>query len=95
MLDVLRGVADDLERPLSQVALAWVSAQPGVTAPILGVSKLEQLHDNIAALEVQLTPGQLERLDKVSALSPSTPSSILMPGIKKMIFGGANVEGWR
>ena len=95
VLDVLRGVAGELERPVSQVALAWVSAQPGVTAPILGVSKLGQLHDNIAALEVQLTPEQLERLDKVSALSPSTPSSILVPGIKKMIFGGANVEGWR
>ena len=92
---MLREVAGEQGHPLSQVALAWVSAQPGVTAPILGVSKLEQLHDNIAALEVQLTPEQLGHLDEVSALSPSTPSSILMPGIKKMVFGGANVEGWR
>ena len=94
VLEVLREVAAELGRPPAQVALAWVSAQPGVTAPILGVSKLEQLHDNIAALELQLTPEQLGRLDEVSALPPSTPSSILMPEIKTMIFGGANVEGW-
>ena len=95
VLDVLRAVATELGRPPAQAALAWVSAQPGVTAPILGVSKLEQLQNNVASLEVQFTPEQFGRLDKVSALPPSTPSSILMPEVKKMIFGGANVEGWR
>ncbi len=94
VLEALKGVAAALERPPSQVALAWVSAQPGVTAPILGVSKLGQLYDNLASLEVELTPEHLQKLDEVSALPPSTPSSILMPGIKKMIFGGASVEGW-
>ena len=53
-----------------------------------------QLYDNLASLEVELTPEHLQKLDEVSALPPSTPSSILMPGIKKMIFGGASVEGW-
>lgn len=91
----LEAVAAELNRPLAQVALAWVSAQPGVTAPILGVSKLEQLHDNVASLEVELAPEQLQTLDKVSALPPSTPSSILMPEIKQVIFGGTSVQGWR
>ena len=35
VLDTLRTVAAQIERPLAQVALAWVSAQPGMTAPIL------------------------------------------------------------
>lgn len=95
VLAALEATAAELERPLAQVALAWVSAQPGVTSPILGVSGLEQLRDNLASLEVGLTPEHLQALGSVGALSPSTPSSILMPEIKKMIFGGASVEGWR
>jgi aryl-alcohol dehydrogenase-like predicted oxidoreductase len=41
--------------PMAQVALAWLLAQPGVTAPIVGVSKMAQLEDAIAALEVTLS----------------------------------------
>lgn len=95
VLDTLRAVAAELDRPLAQVALAWGSAQPGVTSLILGASKLEQLHDNLASLDVRLKPEQLQTLDRVSALYPSTPSSILMPEIKRAIFGGADVRGWR
>lgn len=95
VLDALKVVAAELDRPPAQVALAWASDRPGVTAPILGASKVAQLHDNLASLEVRFTPEQLQALDKVSALYPSTPSSILMPEIKRLIFGGADVQGWR
>lgn len=94
VLGALEEVATQLDRSLAQVALAWASAQPGITSPILGVSKIEQLHDNLASLEVRFTPEQLQILNEVSALSPSTPASILMPEIKQLIFGGVNVEGW-
>ena len=93
-LEVLQTVAAELERPPAQVALAWVSAQPGVTAPIFGASRVEQLQDALASLEVALSPEQLRRLDEVSAMEPATPSSILQPGIRRMIFGGASVRGW-
>ena len=49
-----------------------------------------QLEDNLASLEVVLTPQQLERLDRVSALEPSISS----PAMKKIIFGGASVRAW-
>ena len=94
VLDALRSVAGELDRPLAQVALAWASQQPDITAPIIGASKVTQLEDNVASLEVELTAHHLERLDRASALSPSTPSSLLAPGIKKMIFGGVDVRGW-
>ncbi|CAM3669779.1 aldo/keto reductase [Deinococcus frigens] len=87
-------MAAELERPLAQVALAWASQQPGITSPIIGVSKVAQLEDNLTSLEIVFTPHQLELLDKASALTPSMPSSILAPGIKKMIFGGATVKSW-
>ena len=77
------------------MALAWALAQPGITSLILGASKPEQLQGNLASLEIEFTPEQLGALDRASALPPSTPSSILMPGVSRMIFGGATIEGWK
>jgi len=95
VLEVLRMVAAELNRPLAQVALAWVSAQPGITSLIMGASKLGQLHDNLASLEVQFTPGQLQALDEASALAPTFPYPIFTPAINKGIFGGHSVQGWQ
>jgi aryl-alcohol dehydrogenase-like predicted oxidoreductase len=47
----------------SQLALAWNAAQPGVTAPIIGPRTMAQLVDNLGALEVGITPADLERVD--------------------------------
>jgi aryl-alcohol dehydrogenase-like predicted oxidoreductase len=46
----------------AQVALAWLLAQPGVTAPIVGASKPGQLEDAVAATELRLEPAELEAL---------------------------------
>ncbi len=54
ILDALRPVAAALGRPLAQVALAWVAVQPGVTSPIVGASQVEQLHNNLASLDMGL-----------------------------------------
>ena len=45
-----------------QVALAWVLAQPGITAPIIGSSKMEHLEDNLKALELKLDAAELKAL---------------------------------
>jgi aryl-alcohol dehydrogenase-like predicted oxidoreductase len=52
------------ERP-SDVALAWLLAQPGVTAPIIGPRTVEQLNASMRALEIQLGPEVLSRLDEI------------------------------
>lgn len=95
ILDTLRTVAAQVDRPLAQVALAWVSAQPGITAPILGASKLEQLHDNLSSLDIRLTPDQLLMLDQSSALDLAFPYGIFTTGGNRIIFGGATVQGWQ
>ncbi len=46
----------------AQVALAWVLQQPGVTAPIIGASKMRHLDDAVAALSLNLTAEELEQL---------------------------------
>lgn len=50
-------------KPLAQVALAWVMAQPGITAPILGASRPEQLEDTLPAAEMELDAEEMAFLD--------------------------------
>ena len=50
--------------PPAQVALAWILRQPGVAAPIIGVTKIEQLDDAVAALEVALTDDECRRVEE-------------------------------
>jgi aryl-alcohol dehydrogenase-like predicted oxidoreductase len=58
--------------PNMQVALAWVLAQPGITAPIIGASKPNHLDDAIAALAVKLSDEETKRLEE-----PYKPHRIL------------------
>ena len=51
----LAGVAAQRGLPRAQVALAWLLAQPGLTAPIIGASRPEQIDDAVAALDVHLS----------------------------------------
>jgi 1-deoxyxylulose-5-phosphate synthase len=46
----------------AQIALAWVLQQPGVTAPIIGASKMNQLDDAVAALDIKLDEAELKLL---------------------------------
>jgi len=48
----------------AQIALAWVLSKPFVSAPIIGASKLYQLEDALGALEIKLTPDEIERLEQ-------------------------------
>lgn len=59
----LAHVAGARGAPLAQVALAWVLAQPGVTAPIVGVSRPEQLADAVASLSLKLGDDELRALE--------------------------------
>lgn len=51
-LHVLKEIADDLDASMAQVALAWVVSNPRVSTVITGASKVSQVHDNMAALDV-------------------------------------------
>ena len=93
VLDALGTVAAQVERPLAQVALAWVSAQSGITSPILGASKLEQLHNNLSSLEIRLAPEQFQTLSESSALDPAFPYGIFTSEVNRSMFGGVTVQG--
>ncbi|HXG99850.1 MAG TPA: aldo/keto reductase [Sphingomicrobium sp.] len=66
VLTALDEVAADTGQSLATVALAWTKAQPGITAPIASATSLEQFRDLAAALTLELSPGQIEALNRAS-----------------------------
>ncbi len=94
-LDVLRSVAEQVDRPVSQVALAWVSQRPGVSTVLLGTRTEQQLTDNLASLEVSLNPAAIAQLDEVSAIDPGFPYGIFSGEVLRWaVSGGSSVRGW-
>jgi aryl-alcohol dehydrogenase-like predicted oxidoreductase len=77
VLDVLAAVAKRRGTSSARVALAWVRSRPGVVAPILGARTLEQLKDNLAALELQLQPEDFAELDAATTPKHSFPIAML------------------
>ena len=56
--------------PRAQVALAWVAQKPGITAPIIGASKISHLEDAVAALSLNLTPEEITALESAYVPHP-------------------------
>ena len=66
-VEALQALAAEAGMPLVTLAVAWVLANPVVTAPIIGASRPEQLTDSIGALDVTLDADLLTRLDELTA----------------------------
>ncbi|MCT8989764.1 aldo/keto reductase [Chelativorans sp. SCAU2101] len=62
VIDRVTEVASERGVPNAQVALAWLLAQPGVTAPIIGASRIEHLETAAAAVDLVLDENELKRL---------------------------------
>lgn len=67
VLAALDEIAAESGAALASVALAWTMGQPTITAPIASATSLEQVNELIAAMTLELTAGQLERLSEASA----------------------------
>ncbi|MGE3956368.1 MAG: aldo/keto reductase [Vicinamibacterales bacterium] len=74
IVDVLNRMAGARGVSAAQVALAWLLAQPVTTSVIIGARKQAQLEDNLKAVELTLTSGELAELDAVSRLAPEYPA---------------------
>jgi hypothetical protein len=72
----LEKTAAEVGCSMAQVALNWVINRPGVAAAIVGASKLEQLEDNMAALDFELAADQRAALDAASATEAPYPYSL-------------------
>lgn len=67
ILDVLRAIANERGRTVSQVAINWLLARPTVSSVAIGARSVEQLVDNIGAVEWTLSDEDVQRLNAVSA----------------------------
>jgi aryl-alcohol dehydrogenase-like predicted oxidoreductase len=63
VVEAVAKVAKGRGIPRAQVALAWVLQKPGITAPIIGASKMGHLDDAVAALSVKLTAEEIAELE--------------------------------
>jgi aryl-alcohol dehydrogenase-like predicted oxidoreductase len=81
--DTVNQIATERGATSAQVAIGWVRAQQrrAVVIPIIGARTQQQVVDNLAALDVDLTPAELDRLDKISSVQHAFPHH----------FGGARL----
>jgi aryl-alcohol dehydrogenase-like predicted oxidoreductase len=72
VVDRLAEVAAEREVPAAQLALAWLLSRPGVTAPIVGATRLGHISDALAAAELTVTDEEIRRLEE-----PYVPHPVL------------------
>lgn len=73
VIDAIGQIVEARGVTYSQVALAWLRAQPAVSSTIIGVRTMSQLEDNLGAAELNLTGEELQALDQASALPELYP----------------------
>ncbi len=90
--DEVRAVAEEAGSTPSRIALAWTLTNPAVVSPVMGARTLAQAEDNLGALDVALSPDQLDRLNRISQPDPIFPARFVeRPLVQQLIFGGATV----
>jgi aryl-alcohol dehydrogenase-like predicted oxidoreductase len=76
-VDAMKVIADARGVSVARIALAYVLAKPFVTTVIIGARTVEQLDDNLAAADIELTAEEMAALDAASALPPEYPGWML------------------
>ena len=68
VIEALLAIGIKRQKTPAQVALNWLLQQPGMTAPILGARTMDQLRDNMGAAGWSLSPDEMDRLERESAI---------------------------
>jgi aryl-alcohol dehydrogenase-like predicted oxidoreductase len=92
IVDEVARIARELNTNAAAVALAWVQTRPGVTSTIIGARRLDQLDQNLAALEVKLDASHVDALNRVSAPTLNFPAAFLQFA-PSFMHAGATVNG--
>ena len=77
ILDMIAPIAKAHNCSAARISLAWLLHKPVVTSVIIGAKRLDQLEDNLAAVDVKLSDSEMNQLDEVSALPPEYPGWML------------------
>jgi aryl-alcohol dehydrogenase-like predicted oxidoreductase len=92
VVDVLTKVAQEAGTTPARAALAWVVKRPGIASTIIGARTMEQLDDNLGALEVKLSQSQVAALDDASKPKLNFPHDFLQNS-KAFGYNGATIDG--
>lgn len=76
-IEVLVEIAEEMDKPVSQVSLNWMIQQELVTAPLVGARTSEQLRQNMETLDWNLSSDQIEKLNRVSSIAEPSPYSFI------------------
>jgi len=74
LLETITTIANEKSCTPGQLALAWCAQQPGITSPIVGIRTMEQLEQNLGAIEVEITDQDRKRIDE-----NSLPGRVIVP----------------
>ncbi|MBX9689288.1 MAG: aldo/keto reductase [Candidatus Obscuribacterales bacterium] len=77
IIDELIKISKELNTSPARVALAWVQNRPGVASSIIGARTMEQLEDNLQAIDLKISQAQLQELDRLSKPSLNFPHDFL------------------
>jgi aryl-alcohol dehydrogenase-like predicted oxidoreductase len=66
VLEQLKKVAEDIDIPMSKLAIAWILKNPTITAPIVGASSIEQVEENCRLTEINLREETYQRLNDLT-----------------------------
>jgi aryl-alcohol dehydrogenase-like predicted oxidoreductase len=92
MIDALAEIARTRETSIAAIALAWVQARAAVTSTIIGARTLDQLDDNLKALDVVLSADDVAKLDAQSKPQPTFIGQLEVIG-RPIIQNGVTVNG--
>lgn len=88
VVEAVAAVAAARGIPRAQVALAWLLQKPGITAPIVGATRINHLTDAVEALDVTLTEAEIQQLE-----APYVPHEVVGLAIMPRFRGRVSVVG--
>jgi aryl-alcohol dehydrogenase-like predicted oxidoreductase len=87
--EIVIDIAEEIGATPSQVALRWAMQRPGLILPLVGARTEDQIHDNLGALDIQLSDNHMDTLNKGSAIDLGFPHDFLREdAIRNVIYGG-------
>jgi aryl-alcohol dehydrogenase-like predicted oxidoreductase len=92
LIDALAEIARTRETSIAAIALAWVQGRAGVTSTIIGARTLDQLDDNLKALDVVLSADDTAKLDALSKPPPTFTGTLEAIG-RPVVQNGLTVNG--
>ncbi len=92
LLEAMETIAAALGTTVPRVALVWVQGRPGVTSTIIGARTIEQLEDNLGALDVRLSAEQVKTLDDLTKPVLPFPTDMLS-AVPAFAYGGTTING--